>query len=394
MSSSAQVDAFLNGQASKQPELAELFAELRSFYERKLWHELTMKLEEAVALPAFQQGDLLIQLYHNFLVDFEHRISPLKLGHLAVAVSSRYTDRAAAVAFMEQVVEKIAEQRQHGHEEPVLYLRMHVALLHVHEGRSAQAREMVRDGKGALDAMASPDPSVSAAYYYVCSQYHKAKQEFAEFYRHGMLYLAFVSSESLPEATRRDLAADLALAALLGEDLYNFAELIAQMEELQQELVGRIRAGVDYKELHLDTHRLIAGVLVESGLASGDADTLLQEGVTSAFMPHGIGHLLGIQVHDVAGFMENESGTTIDPPSGHPFLRLTRVLEEDMVLTIEPGLYVIDMLLDNLRGSPAENQINWAAVDRLRPFGGVRIEDNVRVLPDGSENMTRDAFAA
>ena len=55
-----------------------------------------MKLEEAVALPAFQQGDLLIQLYHNFLVDFEHRISPLKLGHLAVAVSSRYTDRAAA----------------------------------------------------------------------------------------------------------------------------------------------------------------------------------------------------------------------------------------------------------------------------------------------------------
>ena len=227
MSSSAQVDAFLNGQASKQPELAEVFAELRSFYERKLWHELTMKLEEAVALPAFQQGDLLIQLYHNFLVDFEHRISPLKLGHLAVAVSSRYTDRAAAVAFMEQVVEKIAEQRQHGHEEPVLYLRMHVALLHVHEGRSAQAREMVRDGKGALDAMASPDPSVSAAYYYVCSQYHKAKQEFAEFYRHGMLYLAFVSSESLPEATRRDLAADLALAALLGEDLYNFAELIA-----------------------------------------------------------------------------------------------------------------------------------------------------------------------
>ena len=91
MSSSAQVDAFLNGQASKQPELAGLFAELKGFYEGKLWHELTMKLEEAVALPAFQQGDLLIQLYHNFLVDFEHRISPLKLGHLAVAVSSRYT---------------------------------------------------------------------------------------------------------------------------------------------------------------------------------------------------------------------------------------------------------------------------------------------------------------
>ncbi len=172
-----------------------------------------------------------------------------------------------------------------------------------------------------------------------------------------------------------------------------FAELIAQMEALQQELVGRIRAGVDYRELHLDTHRLIAGVLVESGLASGDADTLLKEGVTSAFMPHGIGHLLGLQVHDVAGFMENESGTTIDPPSGHPFLRLTRALEEDMVLTIEPGLYIIDMLLDDLRGTPAEALVNWDVVDALRPYGGVRIEDNVRVLADGCENLTRDAFA-
>jgi Xaa-Pro dipeptidase len=110
-------------------------------------------------------------------------------------------------------------------------------------------------------------------------------------------------------------------------------------------------------------------------------------------MPHGIGHLLGVQVHDVGGFMENESGGTIDPPSGHPFLRLTRVLEEDMVLTVEPGLYIIDLLLENLRGTPAETHVNWNTVDRLRPFGGVRIEDNVRVLADGNENLTRDAFA-
>jgi len=172
-----------------------------------------------------------------------------------------------------------------------------------------------------------------------------------------------------------------------------FSNLIALMEALQQDIVGRVRAGVDYRELHLHTHRLIAGVLVETGLASGDAEVLLSQGVTSAFMPHGIGHLLGIQVHDVAGFMENDTGTTIDPPSGHPFLRLTRVLEEDMVLTIEPGLYIIDMLLDNLRGTPAESLVNWSAVDALRPFGGVRIEDDVRVLADGCENLTRDAFA-
>ena len=172
-----------------------------------------------------------------------------------------------------------------------------------------------------------------------------------------------------------------------------FQALIDRMDVLEQDVVARVRAGVDYRDLHVGTHRMLAEVLVETELASGDPDTLLATGVTSAFFPHGLGHLLGIQVHDVAGHQENETGGTIDPPSGHPFLRLTRVLEEDMVLTIEPGLYVIDMLLDELRGTPAEDHVNWQTVDWLRPFGGIRIEDDVRVLPDGAENLTREAFA-
>lgn len=172
-----------------------------------------------------------------------------------------------------------------------------------------------------------------------------------------------------------------------------FNALIKRMDVLQLALVDKVQAGVDYRQLHIDNHRMLAEVLVESELASGDPDTLLETGVTSAFFPHGLGHLLGIQVHDVGGFMENESGTTIDPPSGHPYLRLTRVLEADMVLTIEPGLYVIDMLLENLRGTPAEHHVNWKTVDWLRPFGGIRIEDNVRVMADGRQNLTRDAFA-
>ena len=172
-----------------------------------------------------------------------------------------------------------------------------------------------------------------------------------------------------------------------------FQALIERMETMQLDIVSQVRAVVDYRDLHVGTHKMLAGVLVDAELASGDPDTLLETGVTSAFFPHGLGHLLGIQVHDVGGFMENESGTTIDPPSGHPFLRLTRVLEEDMVLTIEPGLYAIDMLLENLRGTPAESHVNWNTVDWLRPYGGIRIEDDIRVLVNDRENLTRDAFA-
>ena len=186
-------------------------------------------------------------------------------------------------------------------------------------------------------------------------------------------------------------ASDITRTYSFGDE--TFQALIERMENMQLELVGEVKAGVNYRDLHIETHKKIAAILVDAELASGDPDTLLETGVTSAFYPHGLGHLIGIQVHDVAGFMENESGTTIDPPSGHPFLRLTRILEEDMVLTIEPGLYVIDMLLENLRGTPAEHHVNWKTVDWLRPFGGVRIEDDVRVQLNSQENLTRDAFA-
>jgi Xaa-Pro dipeptidase len=173
-----------------------------------------------------------------------------------------------------------------------------------------------------------------------------------------------------------------------------FEELIARMDAMQLEIVSKVKAGINYSDLHVENHRMLAAVLVDAGLAKGDADTLVEAGVTAAFFPHGLGHLIGVQVHDVGGFMQNESGNIIDPPSGHRYLRLTRELEADMTLTIEPGLYAIDLLLENLRGSPAENHVLWDGVDWLRPFGGVRIEDDIRVTADGCENLTRDAFSA
>jgi Xaa-Pro dipeptidase len=144
----------------------------------------------------------------------------------------------------------------------------------------------------------------------------------------------------------------------------------------------------------VSAHRKIAGYLSRHGFATGSADALIDEGVTAAFFPHGLGHLLGLQVHDVGGFMADDSGGIIDRPSGHPYLRLTRLLQADMVLTIEPGIYVIDMLLENLKGTPAHAMVNPDRVDMLRPYGGIRIEDDVRVMDGGCENLTRDAFAS
>jgi Xaa-Pro dipeptidase len=193
-------------------------------------------------------------------------------------------------------------------------------------------------------------------------------------------------------ATVNGYASDITRTHAHDDD--EFQALIDRMDALQLELVESVRAGVDFSELHITTHRKIAELLVELGFASGSVDALIENGVTAAFYPHGLGHLLGIQVHDVGGFMADEHGAIIDRPSAHPFLRLTRTLEADQVLTIEPGLYAIDLLQENLEGTPAHAMVNQERVAWLRRFGGIRVEDNVRVLPEGCENLTRNAFAA
>ncbi len=177
-----------------------------------------------------------------------------------------------------------------------------------------------------------------------------------------------------------------------GDDA-EFQALIDRMDTLQCDLTASVRDGVDFRELHIETHRRIAALLDDVGLATGSVDALIGNGVTTAFYPHGLGHLLGIQVHDVGGFMGDANGTIIERPSAHPFLRLTRTLEADQVLTIEPGIYAIDMLQEELRGTPGHAMVNQSRYEWLRRFGGIRIEDNVRVLPEGCENLTRDAFA-
>ncbi len=173
-----------------------------------------------------------------------------------------------------------------------------------------------------------------------------------------------------------------------------FAELVERFDQLQLELVAEVQSGLSFIDLHMLCHRKLAALLPEFGLAQGSVDALIETGVTQAFCPHGLGHLLGIQVHDIGGHMGDDTGTVIDPPSGHPFLRFTRTLEVDQVLTIEPGMYVIDMLLNNLAGTPGHAMINQSKLGWLRRYGGIRIEDNVRVLEGGCENLTRDAFAA
>ncbi len=173
-----------------------------------------------------------------------------------------------------------------------------------------------------------------------------------------------------------------------------YAELVQAVDEAQQVLCGEIVAGRDYRDVHLSAHRILGDVMHRIGLTKLPGQAALELGVTGVFFPHGIGHLLGLQVHDVGGVMGDAQGHEVKRPEGHPYLRLTRMLEPGVVVTVEPGIYLIDSLLAAAHADSRREHIDWTVVEELKPFGGVRIEDNVATTAGAPENMTRNAFAA
>ena len=177
-------------------------------------------------------------------------------------------------------------------------------------------------------------------------------------------------------------------------DQEEFAQLIDAMEKLQQRLCAQLRPDLSFGELHAQAHAGLAEVLATTKLIKASADAILAGGATGVFLPHGLGHLLGVQVHDVGGHLADMTGRALEPPADYPRLRMLRTLEPGQVLTIEPGLYFIESLLGKLRQGPVGPQVDWAKVDRLRGCGGIRIEDNLLVTAGGAENLTREAFAA
>ncbi|RCU45392.1 MULTISPECIES: Xaa-Pro dipeptidase [Corallincola] len=183
-------------------------------------------------------------------------------------------------------------------------------------------------------------------------------------------------------------AADITRTYSFQQD--EFADLIAALDVCHHQIMEQLKPGVAYPDLHKAMHLLIAEVLQRFKFVDMSPEAMIESGVTRTFFPHGLGHFLGLQVHDVGGFMADERGTHQPAPKQHPFLRLTRKVEPRQVFTIEPGLYFIDSLLASLRDCAHSTAVNWDKVEQFKRYGGIRIEDNLIVLQDRTENMTRD----
>jgi Xaa-Pro dipeptidase len=173
-----------------------------------------------------------------------------------------------------------------------------------------------------------------------------------------------------------------------------FVELVELVDAAQQDLVKAAVPGRPYLEVHLQAHAAVARALAELKILRVSAEEAFVKGYTHPFFPHGVGHHLGIQVHDVAGKQSDPQGTPAPPPKEHPYLRNTRTIEPGHVFTIEPGVYFIPMLLRRYRSGPDAAAFDWDAIDSLTPLGGVRVEDNVVVTASGPRNLTRERLAS
>jgi Xaa-Pro dipeptidase len=150
--------------------------------------------------------------------------------------------------------------------------------------------------------------------------------------------------------------------------------------------IKMVKPGVAMEDIHLAASRTILEGLKDTGLVTGDINTLMEKNIFALFFPHGLGHFLGLDTHDVGGYPKGVK--RIDRP-GIRYLRARRILEPRMVLTIEPGIYFIPALLRPALEHHEQSQfLNREKLEKMFYFGGIRIEDNLIVTETGHENMT------
>ena len=171
-------------------------------------------------------------------------------------------------------------------------------------------------------------------------------------------------------------------------------EIYAIVLDAQERAIEAVKPGVEFREIHLLACRELASGLKDLGLMKGDIEQAVQAGAHTLFFQCGLGHMLGLDVHDMEGLGEEYVGYTDtikrNPEFGFKSLRLAKALEPGFVITVEPGIYFIPELIDRWKATQKNSQyINYESVEAYRDFGGIRLEDDVLVSDSSYQVLGR-----
>ena len=208
--------------------------------------------------------------------------------------------------------------------------------------------------------------------------------------RSGDLLLADVGAEH--EGWAGDVTRTWPVSGKFSPTQTTMYELVLAM---QLAAIDRVRAGARYRDIHLAAARVLAQGLVDEGIFKGDVDNLVERGATGLFFPHGLGHLLGLDVHDMEDLGDRAGyapGRERSQQFGLCYLRLDRDLAPGMAVTIEPGFYQIPAVMapgaDRIAPFEADGTLDRARLRQFRDVRGIRIEDDVLVTEDAPEVLT------
>jgi Xaa-Pro dipeptidase len=162
----------------------------------------------------------------------------------------------------------------------------------------------------------------------------------------------------------------------------------------QKNAINMIRPGIMHKDVHLTAAKIIAAGLSQLGLMKGNLDDAVKAGAHALFFPHGLGHMMGLDVHDMENlgeaFVGYDDKTKRSNQFGLAYLRLAKELQPGFVFTCEPGIYFIPELIDQWKAKKLHKKfINYDRVEEYRNFGGIRIEDNILVTESGYKVLGR-----
>uniref|UniRef100_A0A671WLZ5 26S proteasome non-ATPase regulatory subunit 13 n=1 Tax=Sparus aurata TaxID=8175 RepID=A0A671WLZ5_SPAAU len=199
---------------SSTPEMAAEWHMLEEFYNKRLWHQLTLKLTDFVKDPCFKTGDGLIQLYDNFLSDFEHRINPLSLMEIILFVARQMTGE-----------NNMKQRGVKSSDEAVILCKTSIGSLKLEINDLPATKKLIEDVEEMLNNLPGVT-SVHGRFYDLSSKYYRIIGNHASYYKDALRYLGCVDIKDLPETEKQERAFTLGLAGLLGEGVYNFGELL------------------------------------------------------------------------------------------------------------------------------------------------------------------------
>ncbi|XP_074655076.1 26S proteasome non-ATPase regulatory subunit 13-like [Tubulanus polymorphus] len=221
MATTRNVAGFLaERQTQCSPSVAAIWGELEDLYNKKLWHQLTLRLVEVVKNNEFA-GDGLVSMYDNFLADFDHRINPLSLVEIALFIARQIPDPTATIEFLEKIRDKVKTN-----EEASILCQTSIANVHLQQKDLEKTKVLVESVGKLVEGLDGVTP-VHGRYYELSSNYHKLMGDHAAYYRDALRYLGCTELRDIAAEERTERAFNLALAALLGKGVYNFGELLA-----------------------------------------------------------------------------------------------------------------------------------------------------------------------